>query len=412
MTNSRIHLIRWKDLKLFLFPLFSGLLFLSARAGELSGVIELELRGFMDSPLYRGQDADSLRLSLAAAPEWYHEFNGGHASVVYVPFLRWDAFDEKRTHADYREFLFTWFDDLWELQLGVGKVFWGVTETRHLVDIINQTDGIEDPDGEDKLGQPMIHLSLMPDWEWGTVELFALPGFRERTFAGESGRLRSGLLVADDPTYESGAEQLRLDVAARWSFSAGAFDVGLSGFYGTSRDPILQPERSEMGLPLRLRPHYVVMDQLGLDVQWTRGATLWKLEAIQRGGMGSRFVASTVGVEHTLYGIFSSNADLGLLLEYHYDGRDEDLVDMFDNDVFAGFRFAFNDVQSTELLAGVSTDIDTQSLFYNVEASRRLGDRYSLSLRARIFSHTHPSDMVAHAIRRDDYVELVLSRYF
>ncbi|MDD7885073.1 hypothetical protein [Flavivirga sp. 57AJ16] len=37
-----------------------------------------------------------------------------------------------------------------------------MTESNHLVDIINQTDAVETFDGEEKLGQPMVQLS------WGT----------------------------------------------------------------------------------------------------------------------------------------------------------------------------------------------------------------------------------------------------
>ena len=59
----------------------------------------------------------------------------------------------------------------------------GVTESRHLVDVLNQVDGVEDIDEEDRLGQPMINISTQRDW--GSVDLFVLPGFRERTFAGQ-----------------------------------------------------------------------------------------------------------------------------------------------------------------------------------------------------------------------------------
>ena len=40
----------------------------------------------------------------------------------------------------------------WSLSIGLGKVFWGVTEFNHLVDVINQTDLVEGIDGEAKLG--------------------------------------------------------------------------------------------------------------------------------------------------------------------------------------------------------------------------------------------------------------------
>ena len=44
------------------------------------------------------------------------------------------------------------------LLVGAAKVFWGTAESRHLVDIINQTDAVEDIDEEDKLGQPMVKV--------------------------------------------------------------------------------------------------------------------------------------------------------------------------------------------------------------------------------------------------------------
>ena len=63
-------------------------------------------------------------------------------------------------------------------------MFWGVTESVHLVDIINQTDFAGDIDGEDKLGQTMLSLMLQRDW--GEITAFVLPAFS----FGESRRTR------------------------------------------------------------------------------------------------------------------------------------------------------------------------------------------------------------------------------
>jgi len=77
------------------------------------------------------------------------------------------------------------------LRLGVDRVFWGVVESRSLVDIVNQTDLVEHPDEKTKLGQPMAHVTWSGDW--GALEVFGLTGHRPRTFPGRHGRLRSGL---------------------------------------------------------------------------------------------------------------------------------------------------------------------------------------------------------------------------
>jgi glycosyltransferase involved in cell wall biosynthesis len=43
--------------------------------------------------------------------------------------------------------------------------------------VINQTDLVENSDGEDKLGQAMINLSVYQDW--GAVDIFVLPSLNE-----------------------------------------------------------------------------------------------------------------------------------------------------------------------------------------------------------------------------------------
>ncbi|MFT7515521.1 MAG: hypothetical protein ACI9QL_004754 [Candidatus Omnitrophota bacterium] len=264
------------------------------------------------------------------------------------------------------------------MKAGVGKVFWGVTESAHLVDIINQTDGVEDLDGEDKLGQPMLHLSLFP--RAGTLELFVLPGFRERTFAGVDGRLRPGLVVnAADPLYESSAEDEHVDGAIRWSQILGDFDLGLSYFYGTSREPILTQNIHAV----ELVPYYPIIHQAGLDLQFTRGGWLWKLETIYQDSELDAFLALAGGFEFSFVGVFGSAADVGVIAEVLHDERQAPTA--FEDDLFLGTRLALNDVQSTELLAGVIQDLDEDTRFFNLEASRRLGDRYKLSIQARYF---------------------------
>ena len=101
-------------------------------------------------------------------------------------------------------------------------------EATHLVDIINQTDHVVNLDVEDKLGQPMLNLSLIRDG--GVVDLLVLPGFRERTFPTMASRPRFAIPVDNDVVYESGAGDLHTDLATRWSHSIGTFDIGLAHY--------------------------------------------------------------------------------------------------------------------------------------------------------------------------------------
>lgn len=374
---------------------------------EMSGKVSADLRYFTQDAQFPGQDYDT-NLSFSVEPEFYWEWNDGTDSLTFTPFLRVDENDNERTHGDIRELSWVHVGDGWELRAGLRKVFWGVTEFQHLVDVINQTDAVEDFDGEDKLGQQMINLSLVRDW--GIVDLFLLPGFRERTFAGEDGRLRAGLVVdSDKAEYESGAAEKHIDTAIRWSHTLGDYDMGVYWFHGTNRDPVLQVRT--VGGKTVLVPYYEQMDQIGFDLQATIDSWLWKFEAIHRDTSSDKYFAAQGGVEYTFYGIRDSAADLGVLLEYGWDERGEGADAAVQNDLFIGARLALNDAESTEVLAGISHDLDYDSQSFIVEASRRYGDNWNLSIDGRFFSSDDTADL-SYNIKQDDHLQLTLERYF
>ncbi len=376
-------------------------------AWDLAGNIELQSRLFAEDALWPGQASQAAQVSLAATAELRWRNGEGDQRASIIPYLRWDSVDDERNLVDLQEAYWAREGDSFELLAGVNTVFWGVTESVHLVDIINQTDAAGDIDGEDKLGQPMVNLAWQQDW--GLISAYVLPYFRERNYPGVDGRLRTPLPVdTDRPVYESSSEENHVDVALRYSHYIGDVDIGLSLFSGTSREPRLVPATDA---PVLL-PHYDLIDQFGVDLQYTRDAWLWKLEAIARNGYSETFTAAVGGFEYTLYQVGESAADLGLLLEYQYDGRSElEPFTTADNDIFVGARFALNDAQDTSVLAGVAWDTETGETFFNVEAERRIGDSIALELRARAFSGAGPQDLT-YAVVRDDYVQIQLAKYF
>ncbi|MDH5407276.1 MAG: hypothetical protein OEY00_01545 [Gammaproteobacteria bacterium] len=374
---------------------------------EWSGSVSLEYRHFTEEPLYPNQH-DGANSSIAFQPEYNHSWNNGRQLFSFIPYVREDENDEERSQADIRELSWLTASENWELRLGIRKVFWGVTESQHLVDIINQSDLAANIDGEDKFGQPMINLALIGDY--GTLDLFVLPYFRERSFPGEEGRLR-GLYpdVTRDAIYQSDDEEKHIDYAARWSKSIDVWDIGLSYFNGTSRDPIINPLMD--GPPIFV-PYYALIQQLGLDLQATVDSWLWKLEYINRDSDFESYNAATLGLEYTWFGNAESPSDLGLVLEYLYDDRGDSAATPFENDIFLGLRVALNDTQSTDALIGFIKDLDKDTTIYSIEASRRVGESWKLSLEARIYESNDATDANLYAIRDDDYVQMELSYYF
>ncbi|MGH1485518.1 MAG: hypothetical protein ACRBCI_04805 [Cellvibrionaceae bacterium] len=390
---------------LLALSLYSGLLI--AADVELSGKIEIETTVYADEGQFPEQDY-RYNLSLALEPELYWQWNDGDDSLIFTPFVRGDQHDNERSHGDIRELAWTHVNGNWEIHTGIRKIFWGVTEFNHLVDVINQTDAVDSFDGEEKLGQPMLNVSRVTDV--GIFDAFILTGFRERTFAGEEGRLRSGIVVdTDRATYESSDEERHIDFALRWSHSFSVFDLGLYWFKGTDREPLLTP--TSINGSLVLTPFYQQIDQVGIDLQATIDSWLWKFESIYKDSDADNYLAAQAGVEYTFYGIQQSAADLGVLVEYGWDERDEEANNIAQDDLYLGARLTLNDVNDTTLLVGASYDNDYHTRSLLVEASRRLNDNWTVSLEGLLFKESNENDP-ASALDKDDRLQLTLERYF
>ena len=375
----------------------------------LRGSITPEIRVFSQSPSSLRQTNSGLSVASEVTAKY---FFGDHESqsIVVTPFGRLDQHDQRRTHWDLREARYGFVDSAWELRIGIDKVFWGVTEAVHLVDIINQVDAIEDPVKQEvRLGQPMIRLRTTQDF--GTFEVFVLPYFRERTFPGADGRPATDIPVDTGLTrYESSRGEHHIDGAARYSNSFGDFDLGLSYFQGTGRDPILQPALSKDG-DLVLAPLYPQIRQASFDAQATKGAWLYKAEGYWRSELGRQYEAVTGGIEYTFYGIAGTDGDLGVIAEYALDSRSMVVRAPYENDGFFALRWTANDAASTSLLAGMVVDANTSARGFRLKADRRLSENYHLSIEGYAFGDTPQSDPV-YSIADDDYLQIRLARYF
>ena len=385
---------------------------------DFSGDLSLQTRLYPQSPAFPEQRSSTG--GLVVEPTLYGEI-APRTSFTLTPLYRYDGADSQRTHADLREaYVLThgdWGENFWELRLGFDRVFWGAAELHNLVDIVNQVDLVEHPRDRPKLGQPMAHLTISGDW--GIAESFLLPYHRKRTFPGRSGRHRSGRLVAEEAQYESGAEEHHVDFAVRYSSTVDLLDFGLSAFVGTSREPLFLADHSSASLPAvdtPLIPYYEQIRQFGGDAQLTTDPWLYKFEVIHRSGsrnlLGREedYYAFNVGLEHTLYGLFGSRADLTSLAEWHYDGRGRRATSVWANDLYVSGILALNDVQGTELVAGILVDLRHDSRALNLELKRRLSNRWLMRMEASAVLSADPRDTTWDG-RRDSFLgaELTLS---
>ena len=380
---------------------------------EISGTVSFEHRGHLDDPAHNGQR--SSLTSVSANVTFYFE-NDDYRSFTLTPNLRYDAVDSERNLADLKEAYFLTFGDIgqgeWELRLGFDQVFWGVVESRNIVDIVNQTDVADHPDEKSKLGQLMAHLTFTGDL--GTLELFAMPFHRLRTYPGTKGRFRSQIPVDNNrATYESEHEERNIDWAAQYSNSFGLLDFGISTFYGTSREPKLVPSEDRM-----LIPHYETIRQFGLYGQVTTGPYLFKLEAIDRRGASNligqkeNYKAYVLGAEYSFYSIFDSQIDMTLFVERTYDTRKSRATNAFEDDIFLTSLFTFNDVNSTEFVAGTLISRDRESQTLALEFSRRLTDQWALEIDSLFVLNANATDLVLKPVENDSFIALKLNYSF
>lgn len=390
------------------FVLFSTIIAAQEKAKkwetDFSAEVEVEQQLFFDEGLYPGQE--QFITSGAFIPEFSAESEDGKHQFNFKGFARLSQYDDNRTHLDLREGYYRYKGKGWSLSVGSKIVFWGVTESNHLVDIINQTDQVEGVDGEDKLGQPMVQFTK--NTNIGTFEAYYMPYARRRQFPAEEGRFRFPVVLnRDDIPFENNAEEWSPSFALRWSHYIGSVDLGLSQFYGVAREPqfLGVSEQGEFLLS------YPVISQTGLDFQWTKDAWLWKLESIYRAADDLDFVAITAGFEYTFNDIKSSGIDVGVVSEYLYDSRDELTFSGLDNDVFIGSRVAFNDIKSTEFITGGIFDTTRSTWLYSFEGSRRIGASWKIALEARLLQSVSNEELL-FAFRQDDLFQIKISKFF
>lgn len=371
---------------------------------DLSTELEVENQLFNTDALYLNQKSHFLSGALKPKLD-INSSDGKHFFKIEL-FARGSFHDINRSHFDIRQAYYQRKINSWNFTIGVRRVFWGVTESNHLVDIINQIDALESTDGSEKLGQTMVQVSKK--FFLGNFDFFYLPYSRKIQFASETGRNRFPIaLNRDDIDFTSRNKQWQPSFAMRWSKTIKNISFGLSHFYGNSREPLFLGFSPLTGLNLS----YPVINQSGFDFQYNTNALILKLESIYRTSNLQEFIALTSGFEYTLGNINGNGLDIGIVSEYTYDSRKLLTFSGFDNDLFLGSRIALNDDKNTECIFGGLFDLNKSTKLFRLQASRRLGNSFKIALKTNILTNVDTNEIL-YNFRNDDLIELKISKFF
>jgi hypothetical protein len=387
-----------KNSFIIIFLLTSSLI-----AGDIQVDLTLESRIFQNDglqPVQKQFDAAAI-----FKLEYVHDFEDRDDRLAFTPFLRAQLQDDERSHFDIRELYWERIGTDWEFKLGVGQEYWGVTEFVHLINVINQVDSLESIDEEEKLGELMMKFTWLP--EFGQFDFFILPGFRQREFPGEKGRLRFPFVIdGDDAEYESSREEKYVDFAMRYTQTFDSLDLGVSMFHGTQRDAQIRFSTTKN----KMVPYYAKSTQLGVDAQYAWEDWLFKGEWMSRKIDKQEHNAFTGGVEYTLVRIFNTDMDLGLIGEGSWQNK-RDQYSFFSDEIIFGQRLAFNNELGTEILSGVIYDVHHSSTLLSIEASTRLNNSIRLSVEGRIYQNIDNQDPLK-LFEDEDYLNIECTWYF
>ena len=316
---------------------------------------------------------------------------------------RYDDNDRELRYLDFQKLKYEYFLDDLEFKIGNDIIFWGVNETFNIVDIINQSNLAEELAGTKKLGQTMASLSYSHDY--GKFDIYLMSNFQERSFSGKNGRPRLAMEIDKNTvTYESSAKDKKVDFAIRYSTVLDDLDIGLSHFYGNNRTPELKPNSST----LKFDPFYPILSQTGLDIQSTKGSWLYKLESISAKNGNERHLSAAGGIEYTFYGIQNTQSDLGIIIEYIFDDRNNSPLN---NDGVIGLRWNKNDIKSTTFLAGLLIDLHGNSNRLQAEFEQRIADDLKLFVDFSLNGNINRGDF-AYQFIEDSKMTLKIAKYF
>lgn len=352
----------------------------------------------------REQQTDNFELdpSVFFELDYADQYTGVSASIL--PVLTLGADNSAVPQFDMRELYLAKEFEHFQLKVGMNTLFWGVAESRHLVDIVNQQVVVRNLDGEQKLGELIFQYDYFIDN--GTLSLLYLPYFRPQDYSKPDDRLSLPLEVIEE-NYVGQSKQDRETFVLRYSGVWDDWDLGGYFFHGLDRKPAY-----ELAEKKGFIANYSQLDQVALDVQYTASRWLGKGEAVYRDhALGGTSWAYVIGGEYYFYGIVAGDKDLSLLAELH---RDTDSTarsnQIYRNASFLGARLAWNDIDDTSFLAGALVDNNGDSWAIKAEYETRLSSQLSLDVEARLFLE-QAEDHLFYLYRDDDFIEVRLTYY-
>ncbi len=313
-----------------------------------------------------------------------------------------------------------------ESQITAGKSirFWGALEVDNIVDAFNPDDLRSDLFDPDKLGvwnmaythytdTGEIALILKADEPDQPMTNYPYVYYFFPEFVTYSDRLQTEKSVNYPTVY------LKYSASTDTAY---ALDYAFILQHGYDSQRYFSASGPLNGSAVDFNEHAYLVNKLMNYNTLVVGSTLFKLEALYADVLNepriSDYYHIGLGIEHTLTQVYN-NADLGLISEYYRYGTldkekytDLELFESFQNDLFIGLRYSFNEGNDAGIIGGAIIDLEYNEQSYYIEYETRLAEIFKLALDYR---YTNPSNDTLTALNlmgRHQRLGLKLAYYF
>lgn len=375
----------------------------AVHAGVARGA-ELESRGFLgtETRVFLPDDIEATEeAGIAAAGRLQVDAEAERVSTRLRVFTRHDGLDRLRSVLVAEE---AWAEARLgrvRLRLGVDMVTWTALEAFHPADVFNSRNFDSNPESFEKLGEPMAQLRVR--LFQGDVAVYALPvhgGSRPPSVRSRLSLGPPGLPLGEAMYLDRGGaltdDRLGMQWAARFTQTLGDADIGVHVLQHLDR---LHPLVIADPLTGQVRPLYQYATEVAGTYAHVLGPVMVKVEAVHRryrdaegdnpgGPLPERdHTIVAAGLEYTF--THQSGADSTWLTEgqvlFGPEKEQRRQLELFQNDVFVGYRLSANDESSRTALVGVLVDVERpQEFLVSASMSQRLGETWGLSAGLRI----------------------------
>ena len=383
-------------------PLLLSLLVSSSLFAEFSvqGEVAIDVDQFLLSPKDKHKNAftTTQRVELTYEKESLKLYANLYSQQAYFDLLEEEAQTE-RTFARLDEFYLNYEFDNALIEVGKTIKFWGALEVNNIVDGFNVRDFRNDSFSNDKLGVYNISATTYTD----SGEISIIVKFDEANQAMASypyvyyffPKTIGSIPIEYNENLKT--ENSKNEPTLYFTYSGSTdseypLDYAVIIQHGYDSQRYIAPDSSDKTPPIALHENAYRVNKIMTYNTLVVGSTLFKLEALYTDVINEKKVSDyyqiAPGIEHTFSGLIGEN-DLGLIAEYYmYENMDEgeeifsveELFQLFQNDLFLGIRYSFNDASDSSIVGGVIQDLEYDEQSYYIEYSTRVADTFTLDL--------------------------------